>query len=228
MRVMLLAVMLTGVWSHGWAEDGSADPPGADAVQVYHLKDGTKLIGMYDEKTHIFSTYNPETMKKTGIHGVEPSEIGSHAPLPPSAAPVHAAAEATNLPGMQGDWLDDYDAAVASSAASGRPILIDFTGSDWCPWCIKLHDEIFNTADFKDWASKNVVLMIADFPNQLPQTDAVKKQNQDLQDKYHVQGYPTVMVVDSAGTVLGQSGYKNLGVKGWIADLCQVAHLQSH
>jgi thiol-disulfide isomerase/thioredoxin len=227
MRLMVMAVLLMGVWSHGCAEDGSADPASAEAVQIYHLKDGTKLIGTYDEKTHIFSTYNPETMEKTGIRGVDPSEVASHKPLAPHKDPVHVVA-ATNLPGMQGDWLDDYDAAVASATASGRPILIDFTGSDWCPWCIKLHDEIFRTTEFTDWASSNVVLMIADFPHQLPQSDAVRTQNQDLQAKYHIRGYPTVLVLDSSGKVLGQSGYKDLGAKGWIADLCQLAHLPSN
>jgi len=232
MRNIVLAVLLVGLGSVARAEDAAAEPSTPDDLQIYHFTDGTKLIGVYDEKTHIFSTYNPDTMEKTGIRGVDPHDIASHRLLVPAVDPVHtpvaSAAGTSGLPGTQGDWLDDYPTAAASAASSGRPILIDFTGSDWCPWCIKLHDEIFNTADFKDWAGKNVVLMIADFPNQLPQTDAVRKQNQDLQAKYHIQGYPTVMVVDAGGAVLGQSGYFNLSPKAWVADLCQRAHLKSH
>jgi len=228
---VLLAVLLLGSLSRARAEDGAGDPPSTDDLQIFHLSDGAKLIGVYDEKTHILSTYNPDTMEKTGIRGLDPHDIASHRPLNPVAEPVAtpvAAPTPSGPTGTHGDWLVDLSTASASASASGRPILIDFTGSDWCPVCIKLHDEIFATPDFKDWASRNVVLLVADFPNQATQNDAVRKQNLDLQAKYHVQGYPTVVVVDAAGTILGESGYVALSPKAWIADLCQRAHLTPH
>lgn len=113
-------------------------------------------------------------------------------------------------------WLTSWDKAAAESKKSGRPILMDFTGSDWCIWCQKLKQEVFSTPEFQTWAAKNVVLLELDYPRSTPQSDALKKQNAELAEKYGIEGYPTVIFVDATGKVKGQTGYEKGGPAAWI------------
>lgn len=112
-------------------------------------------------------------------------------------------------------WLTNYDEAVKKAKAEKKVILADFTGSDWCGWCIKLKEEVFDKKEFQDWASKRVVLLEVDFPQQKAQTDAVKKQNADLQSKFSIEGYPTIVFIDVDGTEKGRSGYMKGGPAAW-------------
>ena len=117
-------------------------------------------------------------------------------------------------------WLSNYNKALAQAKASNKNVLLDFTGSDWCPWCIRMEKEVLSTPQFKDYAGKNLVLMLVDFPQtkQLPQD--VQDQNNTLQTKYGVDGYPYFILVDSGGNVLGrQEGYLDGGVSAFIAKL---------
>ncbi|MDH3583130.1 MAG: thioredoxin family protein [Phycisphaerae bacterium] len=119
--------------------------------------------------------------------------------------------------GLDGtSWSEDYAAALATAKKTGRPVLVDFTGSDWCGWCIKLKGEVFTKADFQAWAKKNVVLLEIDFPQRKKQTDEVRKQNRDLQKKYGVRGFPTILFLDAEGKVVGKSGYMPGGPAPWI------------
>lgn len=126
---------------------------------------------------------------------------------------LHAVDEAKGA-----EWTEKYDEAVAASKKSGLPILADFTGSDWCGYCIALHKEVFDTKEFKEWAVKNVVLLEVDFPQQKAQDAALKAKNQELQKKYDIQGYPTILILDATGKKLGGLGYQKGGPKLWIAE----------
>ena len=77
---------------------------------------------------------------------------------------------------------------------TGKPIVANFTGSDWCGWCKKLKKEVFDKTEFKNWANENVVLLEVDFPRRVPQTEELKKQNRELQQMFKVGGYPTIHV----------------------------------
>src|SRR5262249_3241150 len=98
-------------------------------------------------------------------------------------------------------------------------ILIDFTGSDWCPWCIKLKKEVFSQSEFVEYAEKNLVPVEVDFPRKKQLPAELKKANQALQQKYQIQGYPTVVVLDGSGKKLGELGYQPGGPKAFIAEL---------
>jgi protein disulfide-isomerase len=134
------------------------------------------------------------------------------------AVGIACAAPAAEKPAA-GDatWTTDYQAALAAAKKSGHPILADFTGSDWCGWCKKLKAEVFDTAEFKTWAAAHVVLLEVDFPRAKAQSDAEKKQNQQLQQKFGIQGYPTIVFIDDKGAQVGQTGYVEGGPKAWIA-----------
>lgn len=112
-------------------------------------------------------------------------------------------------------WYTSYADAVKESARTKKPIMADFTGSDWCGWCIRLHKEVFDTPAFATWAAKNVVLLELDYPNAKPQSAAIKKQNADLQKKYNIQGYPTILFLDAKGKVLAEYGYDEGGPANW-------------
>lgn len=93
-------------------------------------------------------------------------------------------------------WLVDVDEAYAESQKTGKPILANFTGSDWCGWCKRLTKSVFIHKEFKDWANKNVVLLELDFPRRKKLPTRFKQQNKNLQQAFKVRGYPTVWLFD--------------------------------
>jgi protein disulfide-isomerase len=118
------------------------------------------------------------------------------------------------------DWLTDLPRAQAQAKSGNKIVLMDFTGSDWCGWCIKFKKEVLDTTDFQTYAAKNVVLVELDFPNKKPQSDDLKKANAALKDKYEIQGFPTLVVLDQNGKEIGrQVGYEEGGPKAFIAKL---------
>jgi protein disulfide-isomerase len=74
-----------------------------------------------------------------------------------------------------GKWYTSLEEAAKVSMTTGKPIMANFTGSDWCGWCKKLKKEVFDKAEFKNWANKNIVLLDVDFPRRVTQTDELKK-----------------------------------------------------
>ena len=121
--------------------------------------------------------------------------------------------------GNEPEWLDSYEEAVQLAKQTGRPILADFTGSNWCGFCVKLKKEVFDTPSFKSWAAENVVLLELDFPRPNLQADWIKKQNDQLRSRYEIVSYPTVMILNSDGSVIGKQGY----MRGWPASWIAVA-----
>jgi protein disulfide-isomerase len=113
-------------------------------------------------------------------------------------------------------WLTNYEAVRARAKKERKPILADFTGSDWCGWCIKLKKEVFDTPEFREWAKENVVLLEVDFPRGKAQSEELKRQNKELAAKFGIRGYPTVLFLDARGQVLGRSGYMEGGPAAWI------------
>ena len=96
-------------------------------------------------------------------------------------------------------WLTDLAAAKKQAAEEKKPILMFFTGSDWCGWCRKLHEDVLDKDEFQKFAKDSVILLELDFPNSIPQSDALKKQNKALGEKFKVNGYPTMVLVASDG-----------------------------
>jgi protein disulfide-isomerase len=118
-----------------------------------------------------------------------------------------------------GEWLTDLPKAQAQAKKENKLVLLDFTGSDWCGWCIKLNKEVFNTPDFKAYAAKSLVLVEVDFPQKKEQSAEQKKANRALQEKYGIEGYPTLIVLDGDGKQVGKLGYMKGGPKPFIAEL---------
>jgi len=113
-------------------------------------------------------------------------------------------------------WFESYENAHRESLRTGKPLLAVFSGSDWCGPCIQLKRNVFESAEFKQWAADKVVLLELDFPKNSPQDPKLTAQNQRLADKYNVQGYPTVLFLDSNGNVLGKQGHGK-DPRTWVA-----------
>jgi thioredoxin-related protein len=113
-------------------------------------------------------------------------------------------------------WLTDYEDALKRAKKERKLVLADFTGSDWCGWCIKLKDEVFSKQEWQEWAADRFILLELDFPRRKPQSDELKKQNAGLRDKHGVRGYPTVLFLDAKGKKVGKSGYVRGGPEAWI------------
>ena len=105
------------------------------------------------------------------------------------------------------EWLTDLPKAQAKAKAENKLVMLDFTGSDWCGWCIKLNKDVFSKEKFSEYAKKNLVLVEVDFPRQKKLTEEQKKANAALQKKYQIQGYPTIIVLNKEGAKVGELGY---------------------
>lgn len=121
-----------------------------------------------------------------------------------------------------GIWLTDYEQALIEAKKSNLPILINFSGSDWCSWCIRLMDEVFSKQEFIDYAKKELVLLNLDFPRNNKQSQEQQKANQALLEQYGVLGFPTVILLNSKGEKIGQTGYQEGGPKPYIEHLNQM------
>jgi protein disulfide-isomerase len=120
------------------------------------------------------------------------------------------------LPEKQSLWLADHDAALKQAAAENKYVLIDFSGSDWCGWCIKLDNEVFSKPEFTAYAKDNLILVLLDFPRSKPQPDEIKARNNQLAQKYSIQGFPTVLILDPQGKVIKRTGYQQGGPGSYI------------
>ncbi len=105
------------------------------------------------------------------------------------------------------NWEKDFEKASSGAKASGKYMLLDFSGSDWCGWCIRLEKEVFSQNAFKDYAEENLVCVLVDFPSAKKQSEELKKQNQDLARKYGIKGYPTIIILSPDGKPVGKTGY---------------------
>jgi thioredoxin-related protein len=117
-------------------------------------------------------------------------------------------------------WTTDFEAAKAQAKAENKLLLVDFTGSDWCIWCKRLHGEVMDKDEFKTEAPKKFVLVELDFPNdKSKQSDELQAQNKKLLKQYKIQGYPTVLLMDPKGEVVAHTGYQPGGPEKYVKQL---------
>lgn len=114
-------------------------------------------------------------------------------------------------------WSTDYNASITQAAASKKAILLEFTGSDWCPPCMKQNKDVFEQSAFEDYAKDKLVLVKLDFPRGKEQTPEIKLQNKNLAAQYGVEGFPTIILLSPEGKELArQVGYGGGGTTGFI------------
>ena len=127
----------------------------------------------------------------------------------------------TSTPASAGGdgWVRDFEAAKATAASEGKDLLIDFTGSDWCGWCIRLDKEVFSQDGFKS-VHDDFVLVYLDYPkDQSLVTDDERAQNEVLKDRFGIQGYPSIFLTDAQGRPYAQTGYQPGGPEKYLTHL---------
>lgn len=119
-------------------------------------------------------------------------------------------------------WLTDLPKAKAQAKAEGKLVLLDFTGSDFCPPCIRLAKEVFPTKEFSAYAKQHLVLVEVDFPAKKKQAPELKAANEALQKEFKVDGYPTLIVLTPEGKKLGELSF-DADAKQLVAELKKLA-----
>jgi thioredoxin-related protein len=114
-------------------------------------------------------------------------------------------------------WYTDVKEAIKVSNKKKKPLMLFFTGSDWCGWCIRLQNEVLKTPEFSKWANESVVLVELDYPRRTAQSDLIKKQNNELQQAFGIQGYPTVYFANATVNKEGKVNFEGLGSTGYVA-----------
>lgn len=117
-------------------------------------------------------------------------------------------------------WRTDFDGALSQAQSDGKLVLLDFTGSDWCPWCIKFDHDVLSTDKFNNYAQTKLELVKVDFPHTTPLPEDQQRANNALAQRFAVDGYPTYVLLAADGRELGrQVGYLAGGPEAFIAEL---------
>ena len=109
--------------------------------------------------------------------------------------------------------------ARAGVPENGKTVLVNFTGSDWCGWCIKLKSEVFNHKEFADYAEKHLVLVELDFPQRIEQSQETKDYNKATAQKFGIRGFPTIVLINGSGSEIAKTGYQEGGPLAYVEHL---------
>ncbi|MFT6961705.1 MAG: protein disulfide-isomerase [Flammeovirgaceae bacterium] len=155
---------------------------------------------------------NEELLLTTGYQAGGPSSYIQH---------LNNAIPNKNSSGDSGavEWETNYEEAVAKAKRENKQLLLNFTGSDWCGWCIKLDREVFSKEEFLAYAKDNLVLVKLDFPSKKVIPAAEKKQNYGLQSKYDIKGYPSILLLKPSEEIILRTGYQNGGPANYVNHL---------
>ena len=123
---------------------------------------------------------------------------------------------AATLEAQELKWETNMEQASQIAIKTKKPLLMFFTGSDWCGWCIRLQNEVLKKPEFAAWAKENVVLLELDYPRRTPQLPEIQKQNMELQQMFEVRGYPTIWLANPSKKD-GKTNLEKLGSTGYVA-----------
>lgn len=125
------------------------------------------------------------------------------------------------------NWMTDFEAAKETAAKENKALLVDFTGSDWCGWCIRLVKEVFSHDEFKTGVEDGFVLVEIDYPrDKTGMTAETIAQNEELKEKYSIKGYPTILLMDAKGRPFAKTGYREGGPEKYVENLEQLLQIR--
>jgi thiol-disulfide isomerase/thioredoxin len=130
---------------------------------------------------------------------------------------TNASTPLTNTPPV------NLTSALAQAKAGNKLVLLDFTGSDWCPPCMELHDKVFSRSEFQAYAESNLVFLVVDFPQKFHLPADAGATNELLAAKFNIEGFPTLVALDGDGKELWRHlGYIDGGLKELTDNLAAV------
>jgi thioredoxin-related protein len=117
------------------------------------------------------------------------------------------------------NWETNLEQAIAEAKEEHKAVLVNFTGSDWCIWCKRLSDEVFQQKEFEEYAEENLILVKLDFPRSIPQADETKLYNNTLAQKFGIEGFPTIIIINSEGKPVAKTGYRPGGAANYVTHI---------
>lgn len=118
------------------------------------------------------------------------------------------------------NWMTDFEAAKKKAAEEKKDLFVDFTGSDWCGWCIKLDKEVFAHEPFNEGVADKFILVSLDYPqDKSKMSEELQAQNDELQKKFDIKGFPTILLMDAEGRPYAQTGYQQGGPEKYVEHL---------
>ena len=142
-------------------------------------------------------------------------------------ATAATAAEVAEKGAELGKWTSDAPAAQELAKKTGKPLFIQFTGSDWCGWCKLMDGKVFSTTEWADYAKDNLVLLYIDFPRGKQQSKELADQNEKLSEPYGLGGFPTYIILDALGKQIVQLGAsQDATAQGFIDEVKDVLIVQ--
>jgi protein disulfide-isomerase len=196
------------------------------ATDIYFSYDGgmgnAKIKSLSPELQKHFDYNVTKAAAQEKEQALANAQFQVHVTQAPIGRPPDESREQDQAPaaGAGAQWGADLPAALNQARSDNKFVLMDFTGSDWCPWCMKLDQDVFSTSKFAAYAQNKLELVRVDFLRNTPQSDEVKQANDALASRYNVHGYPTCILLDASGKELGrQVGYLEGGPDAFIAEL---------
>lgn len=116
-------------------------------------------------------------------------------------------------------WRTDVEQAAADARKNQRPLLLNFSGSDWCIWCRRLDEEVFSQPEFQAYADRHLVCVLADFPRRTKLDPALEAQNERLLRHFGIRGFPTVLLFHPDGELIAELGYQPGGPSTFISSI---------
>ena len=113
-------------------------------------------------------------------------------------------------------WMTDFEAAQVKAKAENKPMLLSFTGSDWCPPCMALKKEVFQKDVFKDYAAADLVLVEFDFPRFTKLSAELMAQNEQAKVQYGIEYFPTILMLSADGELIERAGYRRGGPEAYV------------
>lgn len=117
------------------------------------------------------------------------------------------------------DWETNLEIALQKAQKENKAVLVNFTGSDWCIWCQRLSNEVFSQSEFEKFAKENLVLVKIDFPKNIELPMETKMYNNQLAQRFGVEGFPTIFLLKPDGNIILQTGYQPGGAINYINHL---------
>jgi thioredoxin-related protein len=119
-------------------------------------------------------------------------------------------------------WQTDYSAALQQARKENKPVLLFFTGSDWCGWCKRLEREVFSQKEFAKLAGNEFIFVEIDRPMRTKLPEKLTMQNEQLVKQFNIEYFPTVVIVSPSGEKLGSTGYQDGGSRAYYDHLKQI------